>query len=169
MFDFKIPHNLPKAELYQLLQEQTRALVAHEHDFIANAANLSALLWQSLPEINWVGIYRLKVEHLVLGPFQGKPACVRIPLGKGVCGTAAQEKRSILVEDVQKFPGHISCDSDSRSELVVPLRVCDDLIIGVLDIDSPVLKRFDAEDLKGVEGLASILTGHLTHLMKTDL
>jgi L-methionine (R)-S-oxide reductase len=169
MFQIEMAENLPRAELYELLRKQARALVAEEPDFIANAANLCALLWHSLPQINWVGLYRLKVNELVLGPFQGKPACVRIPLGRGVCGTAAAEKRSILVPDVQKFPGHIACDSESKSELVVPLRVCDDIILGVLDIDSPIENRFDDEDLRQIEQIAEILTYHVTRLMKTEL
>lgn len=168
MFDFDIPANLPKRERYKLLQEQTRALLKGERDFIANAANVVSLLWYGLPQINWVGIYRLK-EGLVLGPFQGKPACVRIPLGKGVCGTAAKERRSIFVPKVEHFPGHITCDSASRSEVVIPLYICDDLVLGVLDIDSPVENRFDEEDISELEVIANILTEPVSSLMKSAL
>ncbi len=138
------------------LLEEVQALLSEEHDFVANSANLSALLWQRLPDINWVGVYRLKGKELVLGPFQGKPACVRIPLGKGVCGTAAKEKRTIRVPDVRQFPGHIACDADSRSELVIPLYILDDLVLGVLDIDSPVINRFSEEDQKQLEEIAKL-------------
>jgi len=123
---------------------------------IANAANTSALMFQMMPELNWAGFYLLKSEgELVLGPFQGKPACVRIPVGKGVCGTAVERKSSVLVEDVHAFPGHIACDAASRSELVVPL-IHEGRVIGVIDLDSPVPSRFDAEDQAGIEKLAAI-------------
>ncbi len=166
MYNLPDTNDLSKTELYDLLKEQTRALVAEEFDFIANTANLSSLLWHSLPQINWVGLYRLQVKELVLGPFQGKPACVRIPVGKGVCGTAVQENRSILVPDVRQFPGHITCDAESRSELVVPLRASADLILGVLDIDSPIPNRFDEIDRMGIEAIAEILTSHVSQLIK---
>ncbi len=169
MFRLQIPKNLSKAELYRFLEEQARALIAGELDFIANAANLCSLLWHCLPDINWVGIYRLKPEGLVLGPFQGKPACTRIPPGKGVCGTCALRNESVLVPDVRKFPGHIACDPASRSELVVPLRVCEDLVIGVLDLDSPVENRFDAVDQEAMEALSRLLTGPVSNLLKGDL
>jgi L-methionine (R)-S-oxide reductase len=144
-----------KKSLYAELVEQANALFEGEHDFIANAANLSALLFHSLPDLNWAGFYFLKEEGLVLGPFQGKPACVRIAMGKGVCGTAAQQRKTVVVPDVEKFPGHIACDSASRSEIVIPL-VRFDRVIGVLDLDSPNLSRFDEEDRRGLEALADI-------------
>jgi L-methionine (R)-S-oxide reductase len=144
-----------KAELYQELRSQLTSLLEGEPDAIANAANTAALLYHSMPEVNWVGFYFLKSNELVLGPFQGKPACVRIPLGKGVCGTAAGRRQSIVVTDVTAFPGHIACDSASRSELVVPL-VKHGALLGVLDLDSPMLGRFDETDLAGCESLARI-------------
>ena len=145
-----------KSELYESLCDRLSALLSGESDPIANAANTSALVFQLLPEINWAGFYFLRTgDELVLGPFQGKPACIRIAVGRGVCGTAVAERRPILVEDVLAFPGHIACDSDSRSELVVPL-VRGDRIVGVLDLDSPRLGRFDAADRAGVERVAAI-------------
>ena len=145
-----------KSELYENLCDQLSALLAGESDPVANAANTSALVFQLLPDINWAGFYFLRAkDELVLGPFQGKPACVRIAAGRGVCGTAVAERRPVLVEDVLAFPGHIACDSDSRSELVVPF-VRDDRIIGVLDLDSPRLGRFDAADRAGIERVAAI-------------
>jgi GAF domain-containing protein len=144
-----------KQALYADLLEQANALFEGEHDFIANAANLSALLFHSLPDLNWAGFYFVKEEALVLGPFQGKPACVRIALGKGVCGTATRDRKTIVVPDVDKFPGHIACDSASRSEIVIPL-VRFDRVIGVLDLDSPSLSRFDEEDRRGLEALADV-------------
>jgi GAF domain-containing protein len=144
-----------KQALYAELLEQANALFEGEHDFVANAANLSALLFHNLPHLNWAGFYFLKEEGLVLGPFQGKPACVRIAVGKGVCGTAARDKKSIVVPDVNAFPGHIACDSASRSEIVVPL-VRFGKVIGVLDLDSPNLSRFDDEDRRGIEALADV-------------
>jgi GAF domain-containing protein len=157
MFQISSPAvNLPKRELYRNLAAQLEALLAGESDAIANMANTSALLFQSLTELNWVGFYILRNEELVLGPFQGKAACVRIPVGRGVCGTAVAERRSMVVPDVHAFPGHIACDSASRSELVVPL-IRAEAITGVLDLDSPVLGRFDDEDRLGCEALAAIL------------
>jgi GAF domain-containing protein len=144
-----------KAEQYEQLAEQARALLHGESDRIANAANLSALINQSLPDLNWVGFYFYDGRELVVGPFQGLPACVRIPLGKGVCGTAAQSRRTQRVADVDAFPGHIACDSASRSEIVVPL-VRGGELVGVLDVDSPRLDRFDGEDQAGLETLARI-------------
>jgi L-methionine (R)-S-oxide reductase len=144
-----------KQALYASLLEQANALFEGEHDYIANAANLAALLFHSLPDLNWAGFYFFKEEQLVLGPFQGKPACVRIPMGKGVCGTAARDRKSIVVTDVDKFPGHIACDSASKSEIVVPL-VRFGRVIGVLDLDSPSLARFDEEDRRGLEALADV-------------
>ena len=127
------------------LLAQTESLLSKETDPIANAANLSALLFQELPEINWAGFYFLRGQELVLGPFQGKPACVRIQLGKGVCGTAASQRKTVMVADVHQFPGHIACDSASQSEIVIPL-IKNQQLLGVLDIDSPKLSRFSAED-----------------------
>lgn len=144
-----------KREIYRELCLQARGLFEGERDPIANAANLTALIYGGLDDLNWAGFYLLKREDLVLGPFQGAPACVRIPLGKGVCGTAAQQRKTLLVPDVEKFPGHIVCDSASRSEIVVPL-VQNGQLLGVLDIDSPKLSRFDEEDRVGFEALAAL-------------
>jgi GAF domain-containing protein len=144
-----------KAELYAGLQSQLRSLLEGEHDFIANAANLSALLYHSLPDLNWAGFYLSKGEELVLGPFQGKPACVRIAIGQGVCGTAAQQRQTILVDNVHDFPGHIACDSASNSEIVVPL-IKHERLLGVLDLDSPSFARFDDEDAQGLNELVEI-------------
>ena len=135
---------------YKLLSSQVRSLLGGETDALANAANFVGLLYNALDDVNWLGIYVLRGEELVLGPFQGQPACVHIPLGKGVCGTAAAKRQSLRVPDVHEFPGHIACDAASRSELVVPLLV-DGKVIGVLDIDSPSLARFSEDDQRGVE------------------
>ena len=129
----------------ETLCDCARALCEGEHDLICNLANLSALIMQTLPDLNWVGFYLLKEKELVLGPFQGRPACTRIPLGKGVCGTAAQKRKILNVADVHQFPGHIACDAQSRSELVVPL-LCHGQLVGVLDIDAPVLNRFHSKE-----------------------
>lgn len=142
-----------KSEQYAQLLAQARALMHGERDRIANAANLSALIYHSLPDVNWAGFYFFDGTELVVGPFQGLPACIRIPLGKGVCGVAASSGRSQCIDDVDAFPGHIPCDSASRSELVVPLFAGAELI-GVLDLDSPKLARFDAEDQAGMEAIA---------------
>ena len=142
-----------KPEQYAQLLQQARALLHGERDRIANAANLSALLYHALPRLNWVGFYFFDGSELVVGPFQGLPACVRIPLDKGVCGAAASTRSTQLVEDVHAFPGHIACDAASRSELVVPL-VSGDALIGVLDLDSPEPARFDVEDQTGLEAIA---------------
>ncbi|NIJ67720.1 GAF domain-containing protein [Xanthomonas sp. 60] len=142
-----------KPEQYAQLLDQARALVHGEGDRIANAANLAALVYHALPDLNWVGFYLYDGRELVVGPFQGLPACVRIPLHKGVCGAAATQRQTQRIEDVDAFPGHIACDSASRSELVVPL-VKGDQLIGVFDIDSPVLARFDADDQAGLEAIA---------------
>ena len=146
---------LSKGETYAELAAQLRALVEGEEDFIANAANFSSLIFYSLPELNWAGLYLLKGGELVLGPFQGKPACVRIALGSGVCGTAAAERRTVVVPNVHEFPGHIACDSASNSEVVVPLLKGEELL-GVLDLDSPSVGRFDEDDAKGLEELARV-------------
>lgn len=156
-FQIVKPETDSKAELYVHLAEQLRGLLAGEHDFIANAANCAALLYHSLPDLNWAGFYLYKEGELVLGPFQGNPACVRIALGKGVCGCAAQLEQTVVVENVHEFPGHIACDSASNSEIVVPL-IKDDQLIGVLDIDSPLYARFDEEDARGLNELVEILT-----------
>ncbi|MGY0504867.1 GAF domain-containing protein [Luteimonas sp. e5] len=143
-----------KPQQYAQLLEQARALMHGESDRIANAANLSALLFNALPDLNWAGFYFFDGTELVVGPFQGLPACVRIPLDKGVCGAAASRRQSQRVDDVDAFPGHIACDSASRSELVVPLIGKDDALIGVLDLDSPNPARFDADDQRGIEAIA---------------
>ena len=144
-----------KAEIYRELVLQARGLFDGERDWLANAANLSALIFGGLDQLNWAGFYLLKQGELVLGPFQGKPACIRIALGKGVCGTAASRRETIVVEDVEKFPGHIACDAASRSEIVVPL-VKGGKLLGVLDLDAPVPGRFDSEDRAGIETLAQL-------------
>ncbi|MGO4302529.1 GAF domain-containing protein [Cupriavidus sp. RAF12] len=142
-----------KADHYAELVTQARALLADERDRIANAANFSALLYHSLSDLNWAGFYFYDGTELVVGPFQGKPACVRIPIGKGVCGTAAQTRETQVVPDVHAFPGHIACDAASRSEIVVPLFASNGSLIGVWDVDSPVPGRFDEEDARGMEAL----------------
>jgi L-methionine (R)-S-oxide reductase len=142
-------------ELYQHLEEQARALLEGERDMIANAANLSALLFHSLPDLNWVGFYFLKGTELVLGPFQGKPACVRIEVGKGVCGSAAACRRTVVVPDVHQFPGHIACDSASNSEIVVPI-ITQERLLGVLDLDSPAFSRFNHDDAVGLESMVRV-------------
>src|SRR5471030_313460 len=141
MFALKSDRPGTKAGLHSELLSQARALLAGERDATANAANLAALVFHTLPDLNWEGFYWMKGGELVLGPFQGKPACVRIALGKGVCGTAARDRRTIVVPDVSQFPGHIACDSASNSEVVVPV-IQGDRVIGVLDLDSPLLRRF---------------------------
>ena len=145
---------------YALLEAQLGALLDNEPDALANTANFVGLLAQALPDINWLGVYVLRGEELTLGPFQGNPACVRIPLGKGVCGTAAAERRTLRVADVEAFPGHIACDAASRSELVVPLERGGE-VIGVLDIDSPRKDRFSVEDQRGIEALCREFTALL--------
>jgi L-methionine (R)-S-oxide reductase len=149
-----------KSELYRELEKQLEALFAGESDRIANAANMAALIYHGLPDVNWAGFYFRRGGELVLGPFQGKPACIRIPIGKGVCGTAAARSASVLVPDVHDFPGHIACDPASRSELVVPL-IEEGLVLGVLDLDSPLPARFDRADQEGCEALISIYVAHL--------
>lgn len=143
-----------KPEQYAQLLAQAHALLHGESDRIANAANLSALVYHALPDLNWVGFYFFDGHELVVGPFQGRPACVRIALGRGVCGTAAQTRQTQRVADVEDFPGHIPCDSASRSELVVPL-YAGDMLVGVFDLDSPQPDRFDAEDQAGLEAIAA--------------
>ena len=152
---------MSKIQLYQRLAQPADALMAEETHLIANLANLSALLFMELEDINWVGFYLYENDELVLGPFQGQPACIRIPVGRGVCGTAASTLQTQLVTDVHDFPGHIACDAASNSEVVVPI-VVNDKLIGVLDIDSPSIGRFDNDDLVGAELLVSQLVKRLT-------
>lgn len=147
---------LDKAALHAQVRKELAALLEGERDFIANTANCAALLYQSLPELNWAGFYFLKGADLVLGPFQGKPACVRIAPGRGVCGAAAAAKEIIIVPNVHQFPGHIACDAASESEIVVPL-LKDGRLLGVLDLDSPVVGRFDRADANGLELIAAAL------------
>lgn len=145
---------------YEVVLEQLRALIDGEEDVIANLANASALLNQFLDNINWVGFYLWKDDELVLGPFQGLPACIRIPYGKGVCGTAVKERKTMLVPNVHEFPGHIACDARSQSEIVIPLIVRDE-VVGVLDIDSPILNRFDEIDQTYLEQFVDILVSNM--------
>jgi L-methionine (R)-S-oxide reductase len=145
---------VPSPTVYEELRSELASLLTGEPDPIANAANTAALIYHALPDVNWAGFYFLRGNDLVLGPFQGKPACVRIPMGRGVCGTAAQQRKSLLVPDVHEFPGHIACDTASRSELVVPL-VKNGVLLGVLDLDSPLAGRFDEADRAGCESLAA--------------
>lgn len=155
MIELSTPREIAgKPTLYTLLLQQAEALFNGECDQIANAANLAALIWHGMPDLNWAGFYRFDGRELVLGPFQGKPACVRIAMGKGVCGTAALRRQTIIVPDVHQFEGHIACDSASNSEIVVPL-MQDDVLHGVLDLDSPMFNRFDDEDRQGLEALAA--------------
>ena len=156
MHSFTPTAGLTKAAAYRELNEQFTALLAGERDGLANAANLTALLFQALPQINWVGFYFLRGDEVVLGPFQGKVACVRIAMGRGVCGTSGQRRETVIVPDVHAFPGHIPCDSASRSEIVVPL-LHEGRLLGVFDLDSPELARFDAEDANGLNLLVSQL------------
>lgn len=157
MFDLEndLDESLDKPALYARLAEQAEHLLIGERDPIANAANLSALLFHALSDVNWCGFYLFDGEELVVGPFQGRPACVRIEMGSGVCGTAARDRRTLVVPDVNRFPGHIACDANSRSEIVVPL-LDRERLIGVLDLDSPTPNRFDDEDAAGLERLAAI-------------
>lgn len=156
MFSPASPLPADKAALYETLAAQARALIEGESDVVANAANFSSLVFNSLEGLNWAGFYFFDGKELVVGPFQGKPACVRIGLGKGVCGTAAQTRETQVVRDVHAFAGHIACDSASQSEIVVPLVAPDGALIGVWDVDSPRLARFDDEDAKGMEALCRI-------------
>ena len=144
-----------KAEIYRELALMAKGLFAGERDPVANAANLSALLWMGLADLNWAGFYFRKGSGLVLGPFQGRPACVRIEMGKGVCGTAAATRETQVVTDVHAFPGHIACDAASQSEIVIPL-LRDGRVVGVLDLDAPIKARFDDDDRKGLEALAAL-------------
>ena len=152
MFALKSAQGASDAERLSELLAQARALLEGERDPVANAANLASLVFHTLPDLNWAGFYWMKGGELVLGPFQGKPACVRIAVGKGVCGTAVKERRTIVVPDVNAFPGHIACDSASRSELVVPV-IKDGVVLGVLDLDSPALARFGDAEARALESL----------------
>jgi L-methionine (R)-S-oxide reductase len=152
-----------KKEQYNLINAQVQALISGESDMIANMANIAAVLFNTLEQINWAGFYLHKQEQLVLGPFQGQPACIRIPMGRGVCGTAASSLKTIVVKDVHDFTGHIACDAASNSEIVVPI-IINKKLIAVLDIDSPVVDRFDEYDRQGLEALVSIFQETLTSL-----
>lgn len=154
MFDFSPSVQGDKAALYEDLLSAAEAITSGEPDIVANMANLAALIWQYLPDLNWAGFYRMLDGELVLGPFQGKPACIRIALGKGVCGTAAATAQTQLVKDVHSFPGHIACDAASASEIVVPV-IKDGRVMAVLDLDSPSAARFDAVDQQGLETLVA--------------
>jgi L-methionine (R)-S-oxide reductase len=145
-----------KKTLYSEIEMLAKGLLFEEHDIVANTANISALLFQHLPKVNWCGFYFVKQNQLVLGPFQGKPACIRIPVGRGVCGTAVETATTQIVADVHQFDGHIACDVDSQSEIVLPIIVKSE-VIAVLDIDSPSLNRFDQEDKKGLEKIVNLL------------
>ena len=160
MYAFTADPARPKSAFYDDLVRAADALTTGESDGIANMANVAALMWQLVPDLNWAGFYRVIDRELVLGPFCGKPACIRIPLGQGVCGTAAASGESQLVPDVRAFNGHIACDADSRSELVVPVRR-GGTIIAVIDLDAPRENRFDTEDLAGIERLAQTLADRL--------
>lgn len=156
MYDFNPDTGLAKPQLYEDLLAAAQAMIAGEQDSIANMANLAALIWQYVPQLNWAGFYRLVGDELVLGPFIGKPACIRIKPGQGVCGTAAASMETQLVADVHAFPGHIACDAASRSELVVPV-LREGRVIAVIDLDSPESARFDADDAAGIERLAAAI------------
>ena len=160
MYRFEIDTTAPKSEVYAEMVRSADALTSGEPDAVANMANIAALLWEYLPDVNWTGFYRVVDGELVLGPFQGKAACIRIPFGKGVCGTAAQSGETQLVEDVHAFPGHIACDANSASELVVPV-LRNGMVIAVIDLDSPTLNRFDTEDAKGIKLLAESIADRI--------
>ncbi|MDT0576232.1 GAF domain-containing protein [Croceicoccus sp. F390] len=160
MFEMRPTDRSDKALLYRELYEAVDAITDGETDQIANMANTAALIWGFVPDLNWAGFYRLAGEELVLGPFQGSAACIRIPMGRGVCGMAALQQRSVLVPDVHAFEGHIACDANSRSELVVPI-VSNRDTVAVLDCDSPLLGRFDKDDQAGLERIASLLAARL--------
>ena len=160
MYEFSIDTAVPKAELYRELVQSADALTSGEADAVANMANVAALLWQYLPDVNWTGFYRMIDGELVLGPFQGKAACIRISVGEGVCGAAAASGETQLVADVHSFPGHIACDADSVSELVVPVKR-GGAVIAVIDLDSPLPIRFDEDDAAGIEALAALLSDRI--------
>ncbi|WP_105614101.1 GAF domain-containing protein [Vallitalea okinawensis] len=156
MFDHTSIDSDNKKQFYEQLILRIKGIMEGERDTIANLANVASVLYNQLEEINWAGFYLHKEDQLILGPFQGKSACIRIPLGRGVCGTAAKDKVTMLVKDVHEFPGHIACDAASRSEIVVPM-VKEGVLLGILDIDSPVVQRFDERDQKYMEEIADIL------------
>lgn len=156
-----------KNKQYKLINAQVQALISDESDMIANMANIAAVLFNNLEQINWAGFYLFKQDELVLGPFQGQPACVRIPMGGGVCGTSAATRQTVIVKDVHEFAGHIACDVASNSEIVIPI-VFDQHLVGVLDVDSPVAARFDDDDRQGIESLVNILQQTLTFLETTQ-
>lgn len=165
MFDFKPDLSLEKAERYRQLCDAAAALTYGENDSVANMANMAALIWEMVPDLNWAGFYRMGdsahgSKELVLGPFVGRPACIRIPLDKGVCGAAAREGATQVVDDVHLFPDHIACDAESRSELVVPV-MQDGQVVAVIDLDSPKPSRFDEEDARGIEQLAALLSDRI--------
>ena len=153
------PNSTSKSKIYRQLNRQVKRLLADERDFIANAANFCSLIYTTLPDLNWVGFYIFKAGELVLGPFQGKPACVRIAMGRGVCGNAAKERKTIVVENVHEFPGHIACDPRSNSEIVIPM-IKEKELIGVFDLDSPIHGRFDTDDQAGLETLIKSFIAH---------
>jgi GAF domain-containing protein len=162
MFNGSVSADVPKRELYAELAKQLDALIGGETDAVANMANCAALIFNSLPELNWAGFYLLKNNELVLGPFQGRPACIRIPLGRGVCGKAAKDRATLRVADVSAFDDHIACDSASRSEIVLPLLSPDrDVLLGVLDVDSPELNRFDEDDEAGLSEIAKLIAAKI--------
>ncbi len=161
--DLSLPPTGTRQELHNALREQALALFAGERNAIANAANLAALIWHALPALNWAGFYFFDGRELVLGPFQGKVACVRIALGRGVCGSAALRRKTIIVADVHNFPDHIACDAASRSEIVIPL-FDGERLLGVLDLDSPIADRFDADDAHGLEALTRLWIQGSDHL-----
>jgi len=160
MYEFSIDTNAPKSEMYRELVKSADALTSGESDGVANMSNIAALLWEFLPDVNWTGFYRVVDGELVLGPFQGKAACIRIPFGRGVCGTAVQTGETQLVEDVHAFPGHIACDANSASELVVPV-MRDGQVIAVVDLDSPSRGRFDHDDALGIESLVAVIADRI--------
>jgi L-methionine (R)-S-oxide reductase len=163
MFEIKNGHAANKSEHYADLAEQARGMLAGEPSLVANAANFSALVFNSLPDLNWAGFYLYDGTELVVGPFQGKPACIRIALGRGVCGTAAQTRQTQVVRDVHSFDGHIACDAASQSEIVVPLVNADGSLLGVWDVDSPSVARFDADDRAGMEALCKVFMEAVAH------
>lgn len=160
MYEFSIDTNAPKSDMYRELVKSADALTRGETDGVANMSNIAALLWEFLPDVNWTGFYRVVDGELVLGPFQGKAACIRIPFGRGVCGAAAQTGETQLVEDVHAFPGHIACDANSASELVVPV-MRDGQVIAVVDLDSPSRGRFDDDDALGIQSLVAIIADRI--------
>jgi GAF domain-containing protein len=160
MYEFSIDTNAPKSDMYRELVKSADALTSGESDGVANMSNIAALLWEFLPDVNWTGFYRVVDGELVLGPFQGKAACIRIPFGRGVCGAAAQTGETQLVEDVHAFPGHIACDANSASELVVPV-MRDGQVIAVVDLDSPSRGRFDDDDALGIQSLVAVIADRI--------